>query len=389
MPYKIVRRGEKYCVAKKEGEDWKVPSKGWCHATRKDALDHLKALVIHVPDAKATVENTDCNCGDFISSLTNKNDLNRDTIHSQVTEEATLSVQSDHASSDLQLLAKEKDMAINKSPAVIIKKRDVIYATQQGVVYFDKEADSRRDFKNSAYAFCSPLRRKSDGTIHFESKSSKIILPHMVIKNGEYSHPWFGSFNIGLDELLQAKANHDENILGQDISFNVSHMPFWGALGFTEYVDIREYATEIVEANGDRRKEDGYALWAFEELTPYGKREIVDDRKFRYTSAEWAFLHTDNEVFEKPNDEEEEDGDKDEDKDSDDEEKKQPKKYQVEHTNVLVGSAATNVPFIPRLQKFAASNDLSFAFKNLIDQFGTQKKAKEAIESEMKRRGLI
>lgn len=46
MPYKLARRGTKYCVVKGKGEIVK------CHKDKKSALKHLKALKINVSDAQ-------------------------------------------------------------------------------------------------------------------------------------------------------------------------------------------------------------------------------------------------------------------------------------------------------------------------------------------------
>ena len=52
MPYRIKKVGSKYCVQKKEGDSWKTPSKGYCHSSKKKAIDHLVALKINVEEKK-------------------------------------------------------------------------------------------------------------------------------------------------------------------------------------------------------------------------------------------------------------------------------------------------------------------------------------------------
>lgn len=46
MPYKIVKQGEKYCVAKKTGETLK------CYTSKKEAVKYLAALYANVKEAR-------------------------------------------------------------------------------------------------------------------------------------------------------------------------------------------------------------------------------------------------------------------------------------------------------------------------------------------------
>jgi hypothetical protein len=59
MPYFIQKQGDKHCVMKGTKEEPGETVK--CHATHKEALDHLRALYVHVEDAKATVTDASAN----------------------------------------------------------------------------------------------------------------------------------------------------------------------------------------------------------------------------------------------------------------------------------------------------------------------------------------
>lgn len=45
MPYMIKKRGDKYCVVKKEGKSRKA-IKGACHSTRSEAIKQMQAIQI-------------------------------------------------------------------------------------------------------------------------------------------------------------------------------------------------------------------------------------------------------------------------------------------------------------------------------------------------------
>lgn len=49
MPYKLMKKGSKTCVAKEDGTI--IP--GGCHANSADAKRHMRALYANVPDAKS------------------------------------------------------------------------------------------------------------------------------------------------------------------------------------------------------------------------------------------------------------------------------------------------------------------------------------------------
>jgi len=59
MPYFIQKQGDKHCVMKGTKEEPGETVK--CHPTHKEALDHLRALYVHVEDAKATASDAIAN----------------------------------------------------------------------------------------------------------------------------------------------------------------------------------------------------------------------------------------------------------------------------------------------------------------------------------------
>lgn len=53
MPYEVKKNSSKFCVYKKGAS---TPIKGGCHPTREEAIKHLRALMVNVPDAKRASE---------------------------------------------------------------------------------------------------------------------------------------------------------------------------------------------------------------------------------------------------------------------------------------------------------------------------------------------
>ena len=141
-------------------------------------------------------------------------------------------------------------------------------------------------------------------------------------------------------------------------------------------------------------KEEVLSLWADEELTKFGERELIAEEKFGYTSAELAFRFDDVQKFKKSvikkdeeEEEESEEYEEDDSEDDDDEEEDEESMCSLSHKNVLLGSAATNNPFIPRLNKFSSLDKLYHQL--LIQNGGNKQKLQFELVNTLKRRGVI
>lgn len=249
-----------------------------------------------------------------------------------------------------------------------------------GLVFFDEGFDGRRTFSNSTLAFCSAIPQ----SFSQDNKTIKVnltengLLKHEIIRTGEYDHPRYGKISVTKERLDELKSNFDKGVLGQKATFNIHHQPVLGALGVHEQLSVEPKKTKIFNTDGTTAERDGFSLYAFTRLTPFGYREIVQDGKYLYTSAEIVWDYTDPEKFS-----DDEDGDVKLAYSSD---KKRKRKFQ----SVLLGSAATNIPFIPRLEAFAASTtDVRSLYDKIKKEYKDLNTALKDIQKELNKRGVF
>jgi len=229
-----------------------------------------------------------------------------------------------------------------------------------------KEMDQSRNFSGSSIACLAQISTSEDGGD---------ILKHEVIREGKFVHPLFGIISITLDDLSNVIKNFGNRITGTDLVFNIDHYHEKGALGWHKDLTIVSKDIEIPKSDGNNVKQKMGVLVSTTELTPFGKTEIIDLKKYKYTSAELRFDFVRKDVLD------------DAPEDSKDEPKPQP---DPGFGMTLMGSAATNIPFIPDLAEFsevdAEGEDLYY---KLLEETGDLALCFQALNDESIRRALL
>lgn len=155
-----------------------------------------------------------------------------------------------------------------------------------------------------------------------------------IIRSGIYNHLWYGELNISKETLLSMIASFDAGVMKNDLMIDYNH--------------------EVCEAAAWIRKlyiveEDGQAqLWATVDWTPEGKK-CVDDKEYRYISADFNFNHVDNESG-------------------------------VQYGPVLYGAALTNRPFVKGMAPTAQLHETNGGYMNLEQLSAENKKLSSRIE---------
>lgn len=274
------------------------------------------------------------------------------------------------------------------------------YVDDAGFVCFRNGPDKHRNYQGSSFAFIaavdSGLEAQSPTGVGKPklSLSDDNVLYHEVLRTGEFFHPWHGWIFITKDRLDGIKSNFDRGVLGTRVAMNPSHQHQGKGLGWALKLEIKPKKYTVVYPSGRRQQKTGYSLYSFTELTNFGKREIVDDEGYGYTSIEVAWKMAGTERLRKPKpDPKKKEGEEENiwrpmsEKDRDDAVRRSGREI---YENVLLGYAATNYPFIPQLQPFAASadeNDTLLTAAKLIEQFGDVAAARKAVEEKLIARG--
>jgi len=255
---------------------------------------------------------------------------------------------------------------------------------ENGVICFEKGSDRRRNFKGTDLGFCSAFAKKDNkrtGEFKLEKDGR---LKQMIFRTGVFVSWQYGVIKSTLRTLKDLKRNFDMGVIGDVIPLNIHHNNELGALGLHDELFITEEEFISVKANGEKIGVPGHALSAFHELTPFGKIELIELRKYFQASAEIFFKFRDQERLP---DSEEDDDEMDDDLDPFTDVDEGGK--MLVHRNLLGGSAATNVPFIPRMRPFAASaDDVQEVFESVIKKYGVDQAQQEIIR-EINRRGLF
>lgn len=229
-----------------------------------------------------------------------------------------------------------------------------------------KEVDTDRNYPQSNVAYLSEITNAKGNT-----------LVHEVIRTGKFVHPWFGVIDITVEKLAQMVSNFESDVGGYQPSLNISHSPDLGALGWHNKLTLKDGKKIVTDPGGGTVKMNVVGLWSDTELTPFGQREIVAMKKFRYTSAETIWDYKGHEVF--PG--------------SDDEDDVSAEESLVKSPGfgaALLGSAATNVPFIPKLEMYSAVTPfVEDLYYKLLEKYGSPHAAYLAIENELTRRGAL
>ena len=106
-----------------------------------------------------------------------------------------------------------------------------------------------------------------------------------VLRTGEFQHPMApeGKFNITLEQLYKMAANFNENtrrLETREIAVDYSHESGNKAAGWIKEIEVRN--------------EKGGELWTFIEWTR-NARKMLDEKEFRFISADIDFQYSDNE----------------------------------------------------------------------------------------------
>jgi hypothetical protein len=136
--------------------------------------------------------------------------------------------------------------------------------------------------------------------------------PVEVLRVGAFDYWGDMDLVISREMLAEIKQNFDDNVLGRDVAFDVSHDPSAGAVGW-----IKEL----------RLNEPGTRLSAVPSWTPEGET-LIREGKFRYASSEIQETRRDQETG-------------------------------TVHRNVLAGVGLTNRPHISGLRPISLSEDCS------------------------------
>lgn len=235
-----------------------------------------------------------------------------------------------------------------------------------GIRYF-KDNDPSRNFEGSSIGWLSELQLKAEDSA---------MLSHEVIRTGKFAHRWFGLLDITVEMLSNMVENFSNRVAGVEPVFNIDHLHHKGALGWHKKLSMSEKPIEIPVPNAEPRKETVVVLHSQTELTPFGQTEIVQQKKYRYTSAEIRFDFKRQEVLD-PEDEEAADIKKG----------KKPDEKDMSFGSVLMGSAATNIPFIPNLASFSiVSSRVEDLYLRMLEEYKNPAVCYDKVVEELSRR---
>jgi phage I-like protein len=125
--------------------------------------------------------------------------------------------------------------------------------------------------------------RVSLHTIQLSEQEGKAPPDVQILRTGTFSDPRYGTLSITPEMLRLMCENHQANVRGIDISIDYKH----------EAEDIAAAWFKSVYLS-----KDGTELWAKVEWTPRG-RGVVEEKEFRYLSAEFTTNYQDNESLKK------------------------------------------------------------------------------------------
>lgn len=185
--------------------------------------------------------------------------------------------------------------------------------------------------------------------IEFSDKLSSDEITLQIMREGVFMHPWFGKFNITPKMLNKFCSNYKKKVLGVDIALDYSHKAGDEAAGW--FTDL--FCKPDVN---DKKKT---ALFGTVKLTPKAVQKI-NEREFRYTSADFSENFLDNETGE-------------------------------EKGPVLYGAALTNRPFIKGMDsviQLSEENELNkgdiMDLEKLMEENVSLKAKLEKLETEHK-----
>lgn len=153
-------------------------------------------------------------------------------------------------------------------------------------------------------------------SLSFEEANVKMPPKVQLLRTGKWKHPKYGEVEITKNTLQNLKRNFDEKVRGIDIAVDTEHKPEEGSKGWIKELFIED---------------DGNELWGFVEWTSLGE-DLVKDKIYRYFSAEYVPTYTDPESG---------------------------KTY----TDVLMGAALTNRPFIKAMEPTMLSERAAEEYK--------------------------
>ena len=145
-----------------------------------------------------------------------------------------------------------------------------------------------------------------------------------ILKTGNYSHLYYGDFEITRVILAQMVSNFEKKAIKNDLMIDYNH-------------ECEEAAGWVMKLY---TKEEGKELWALVKWTKPGKQHLMD-KTYRYISADFNFNHMDNETLE-------------------------------EFGPVLYGAALTNRPFIKGMAPTVNLNELTGGNKMTLDELKKQ-----------------
>lgn len=193
----------------------------------------------------------------------------------------------------------------------------------KGSVYFASDLFKFMDFGDEA-----PLSLA-------EGETFEAWIP--IFREGKFKHPWYGELDFTGEYLDKIVENHKLRRLPYKVSFDESHMPDKGAIGWVEDwengLEIRNVSFQTATGVHNKR-----FIFAKAELNPYGY-SLIRNKRFRYFSSEIHPNYSTREVESvKTSDGEAE--------------------TVLEFGPVLQGGGLTNRPFIPHLGEIQFSENV-------------------------------
>lgn len=265
----------------------------------------------------------------------------------------------------------------NAPNIITSKKTESDSEIENGLICFSEGFDGRRHYQDSMLAFSASLPREggAHGKIRLEPDGR---LKQMVFRTGTFVHPKHGPITSDDTRLNNIQRNFTMDVLGQKLPVNIHHKNELGALGFHDELKIEPHTFITKRGDGKKIEVPGKALWSYVQPTPFGYRELVEDQKYHYASAELMWELHGRERFDFV------DGFKKDRHLAGDE-------YgtMAVYRDLLCGSAATNTPFIPRLKSFAASaEDVMDAYNAILKKYSDPREARKHAVAELNRRGI-
>jgi len=261
----------------------------------------------------------------------------------------------------------------------------LMYGDQAGYICFDKDSFKKKQsaYKGSTFAFASSFSAGHRGCPVIELDDNG-MLRHEVLRTGAFVHKKYGVIDVTLAKLEKIIENFYRGVYGQRVPFNLVHnrMGDPGALGFVMDLFIAPKTTSVVMADYSIREFSGFSLYSLTELNKFGVDEIVESGgKYQGTSAEIAWYYQDPEALDV----------------GVDETKPLKRRQAIKsapreiYEALLVGIAATNYPFIPRMEVLAASNDMPDVdyveeLDELTKHYGSPTAALKALKEELAKR---